>query len=309
MRQRGSATSTQSHRAKRRAYGSIPSASIPQIGSAMRATIQSAFQESLVCFGVFELNLHTGELRKQGLRVKLNQQAFKVLAALLGRPGEMRTREELRQRLWPNNTFVDFEHNLNKLIHAVREALGDSATNPRFIETIAGQGYRFVPIPQSGAEKRRAPDELESIAVLPFTLACTEPDMPFVASRLTASVINALSRESSARVLAYNTVRNYATAPGTPRAMGEELGVQAVVLGEILRRNDEAIIQIELIDTADGAQLWGLHLKQNWPDLPRVTDQIALDIVRKLKAAIHAKGNRLYQNAQYRTKQEVKRAV
>src|SRR5712691_2418450 len=96
-------------------------------------------------FGVFEISPRTSELRKHGLKVKLGQQAFKLLLLLLERRGETRTREELRQQLWPSNTFVDFEHSLNKAMHLLRQALGDSASNPRYIETIAGQGYRFIP--------------------------------------------------------------------------------------------------------------------------------------------------------------------
>ena len=95
-------------------------------------------------FGVFEADLHTGELRKNGMKVRLQEQPFQVLAALLERPGEMVAREELRQRLWPADTFVDFDHSLNTAINKLREALGDSAGSPRFIETLARRGYRFL---------------------------------------------------------------------------------------------------------------------------------------------------------------------
>ncbi|HKC80193.1 MAG TPA: tetratricopeptide repeat protein [Gemmatimonadaceae bacterium] len=95
-------------------------------------------------FGVFELDLRAGELRKRGLRVRLQEQPFQVLAILLEHGGEVVTREELQKQLWPANTFVDFEHGLNKAINKIREALGDSATSPRFVETVARRGYRFV---------------------------------------------------------------------------------------------------------------------------------------------------------------------
>src|SRR5215470_15463447 len=97
-------------------------------------------------FGVFEFNPQADELRKWGVKVRVGPQACKVLGLLLERPGQVRTREELRQRLWATDTFVDFEHSLNKAVHALRVALGDSATSPRYIETIANQGYRFIPI-------------------------------------------------------------------------------------------------------------------------------------------------------------------
>jgi TolB-like protein/DNA-binding winged helix-turn-helix (wHTH) protein/Tfp pilus assembly protein PilF len=94
-------------------------------------------------FGVFEADLRTGELTKLGKRVRLQGQPFQLLAMLLEKPGELVTREELRERLWPK-TIVDFDHGLNKAISKVREALGDSAENPRFIETVASRGYRFL---------------------------------------------------------------------------------------------------------------------------------------------------------------------
>jgi TolB-like protein/DNA-binding winged helix-turn-helix (wHTH) protein/Flp pilus assembly protein TadD len=96
------------------------------------------------CFGVFELDLRAGELRKRGLRVRLQQQPFQVLAMLLEHPGQVVGREELQKKLWPADTFVDFDHGLNKAINKIREALGDSAESPRFVETVARRGYRFL---------------------------------------------------------------------------------------------------------------------------------------------------------------------
>jgi TolB-like protein/DNA-binding winged helix-turn-helix (wHTH) protein/Flp pilus assembly protein TadD len=95
-------------------------------------------------FGVFDLDLQAGELRKHGLRIRLQEQPFEVLAMLLERPGEVVTREELQKKLWPADTFVDFNHGLNKAINKVREALSDSAESPRFVETVARRGYRFL---------------------------------------------------------------------------------------------------------------------------------------------------------------------
>ncbi len=95
-------------------------------------------------FGVFELDLRAGEMRKNGLRVRIQEQPFQVLAMLIGHPGEVVTREELQKKLWPADTFVDFDHGLNKAINKIREALGDSAESPRFVETVARRGYRFL---------------------------------------------------------------------------------------------------------------------------------------------------------------------
>src|SRR3954463_2934581 len=102
-------------------------------------------------FGAFEADAATGELRRQGLRIKLNAQPFQVLLMLLERPGELVTREEIAQRLWPEGTFVDSDHGVNSAVNRIREALGDTASNPRFVETLARRGYRFVaPVEQIG---------------------------------------------------------------------------------------------------------------------------------------------------------------
>jgi DNA-binding winged helix-turn-helix (wHTH) protein len=105
-------------------------------------------------FSVFEANVATGELRKSGMRVRLQDQPFAVLVVLLNRAGELVTREELRQQLWPADTFVDFDHSLNTAINKLRETLGDSATSPRFVETVARRGYRFIAPVQVVEESR-----------------------------------------------------------------------------------------------------------------------------------------------------------
>ena len=101
-------------------------------------------EKQTVRFGAFEVDLHAGELRKSGIRIRLADQPLHILALLLEHPGELVTREELRQRLWPAHTFVDFENGLNAAVKRLREALGDSATNPRYIETVPRHGYRFI---------------------------------------------------------------------------------------------------------------------------------------------------------------------
>jgi DNA-binding winged helix-turn-helix (wHTH) protein len=106
-----------------------------------------------VRFSTFEVNLQTGELRQRGQKVKLQEQPLQVLAALLERPGELVSREELRSKLWPADTFVDFDHGLNAAIKRLRDALGESADAPVFIETLARRGYRFIaPVNGSAAQ-------------------------------------------------------------------------------------------------------------------------------------------------------------
>ncbi len=108
------------------------------------STPQASPAGRVLRFGVFEADLTAAELRKSGVRIRLQEQPFQVLAYLLEHPGEVVSREELRQRLWPSDTFVDFDHSLNTAVNKLREALGDSATSPRYVETLARRGYRFV---------------------------------------------------------------------------------------------------------------------------------------------------------------------
>ena len=111
-----------------------------------------------VRFGVYEADLLSGELRKNGNLVRLQEQPFHVLTLLLERPGEMVTREELRAKLWPSDTFVDFDHSLNTAVNKLREALGDAASNPRFVQTVARRGYRFIaPLHDNGGSLVAAP--------------------------------------------------------------------------------------------------------------------------------------------------------
>jgi DNA-binding winged helix-turn-helix (wHTH) protein len=105
--------------------------------------------KQVIRFGTFEVDPRAGELRRNGSRVKLQDQPFQVLLALVAKPGDVVTREELRAKLWPADTFVDFDHGLNAAVKRLRDALGDTAENPRFIETLAKRGYRFL-VPLQG---------------------------------------------------------------------------------------------------------------------------------------------------------------
>jgi cholera toxin transcriptional activator len=121
-------------------------------------------EKKTIRFGAFALDLVAGELRKSGMRLRLQGQPFQVLVLLLERAGEVVTREELRQSLWPSDTFVDFDHSLNTAINKLRDTLGDSASSPRYIETLSRRGYRFIaPVhPNEPAEQdidRHTPDQ------------------------------------------------------------------------------------------------------------------------------------------------------
>ena len=112
---------------------------------------------AILRFGAFELDLRAAELRKKGVRIKLQEQPFHVLTVLLEHPGEIVTREQLRSEVWSADTFVDFDNSLSTAVNKLREALGDFADNPRFIETLPRRGYRFIaPVTSAGQEPAAA---------------------------------------------------------------------------------------------------------------------------------------------------------
>jgi DNA-binding winged helix-turn-helix (wHTH) protein len=164
-------------------------------------------------FGAFEADAATGELRRQGVRVRLNAQPFQVLMMLLDQPGQLLTREEISRELWPDGTYVDYEHGVNSAVNRIREALGDTASNPRFVETLARRGYRFVaPVerisiaeeqPQTASEPRTAvpaPSEETELRAGPAVVSEQSeaiPLTPFLASpqelpRTSHTVVQAL---------------------------------------------------------------------------------------------------------------------
>jgi cholera toxin transcriptional activator len=113
-------------------------------GRAIMPLPPSNREARLLRFGVFEVDLDAGELRKKGARIRLQEQPFQVLTMLLQNAGQVVTRDQLREKIWPADTFVDFDHSLNTAINKIRESLGDSASSPRFVETLARRGYRFI---------------------------------------------------------------------------------------------------------------------------------------------------------------------
>jgi cholera toxin transcriptional activator len=135
--------------------------------------------DRLLRFGIFEVDLAAGELRRSGKRIRLQEQPFQVLVTLLENAGRVVTRDDLRQKIWPADTFVDFDHSLNTAVNKIRESLGDSATSPRFVETLARRGYRFIAPVDGRVERNEA-----VILIPPATGAFTEasPSSPVPAS-------------------------------------------------------------------------------------------------------------------------------
>src|SRR5512136_1153563 len=184
-----------------------------------------------VRFGVFELDLRAGELRRCGVKLKLQDKPFALLAILLERPGEVVTREELREKLWPADTFVDFDHSLSIAVHKVRTILGDNADNPRFIETLARRGYRFVAPVHTRTLNGEAPRRM--IAVLPFVNLGGDPQQEYFVDGMTEEMITQLGRLNPRRlgVIARASAMAYRQTQKPIPEIGYELGVEHILQG------------------------------------------------------------------------------
>jgi TolB-like protein len=200
----------------------------------------------------------------------------------------MRTRKEIQQRLWPANTFVDFEHGLNKVVHSLREALRESAANPRFIETVAAKGYRFLP--QFVERSAAAADPSSSttvggVAVLPIATKVDE-ELIHLGSRITSCLIDEISAIAGVRVMAEGTVKSRNLEGVDPQRAGESLGVRTVLSGELTQHDTVLFLRVELIDVADGAQLCGAHVEKIAQPGMHCEDKFAREILRQIKPVL-----------------------
>ena len=238
-------------------------------------------------FGVFEFDCRLGELLKAGRRVKLQGQPIQILSVLLERRGELVTREELQKRLWPADTFVDFEHSLNAAVKRLRQALEDSADEPRFVETLARRGYRFIARAEVETDVtddiRATQANVRSLAVLPFANVGGDPETEYVSDGLTECLINNLSQLSGVRVIARTTAFRYKSKEIDPREVGRALGVEALLVGRVGQRDESLFVSAELVDAEDGWQLWGEQYSRRLSDMLEVQSEISRQITERLR--------------------------
>jgi TolB-like protein len=225
-----------------------------------------------VRFGTFEVDLEGRRLLKRGMPVSLREQSFQVLAALMERPGEIVTREELRRRLWSSDTFVDFEVALNSAVSRLRDALGDSANSPSFIETIPKRGYRFVvPIPKRPA-----------VAVMPFVNQTGDVKDEYFSDGLTDELIRALSRVEGLRVTAGSVVFRFKGQRCDARQIGNELGVETVLEGSVWRTGDRIRISVSLVGVKDGFNMWAQRFDSNLGDVFTIQDEVCAAVAEAM---------------------------
>jgi len=235
---------------------------------------------TLYRFGAFELDVRTGELRKRGIRLSLQEQPLRILGALLERPGDIVSREDLCRRLWPQGTFVDFEHSLNAAVRRLRVTLGDTAETPRFIETVHRRGYRFLAWP--GALGTTALTALPRGAVAPARLSV----MPFVSFNsefrhgrfsegLTEETITQVARLCPAHVavLARTSLMN----------------ADYILEGSIRREGDRVRIIAHLIESESQTHMWAATYDRVITDVLTVQTEVADEIARAVVDALNAR--------------------
>ena len=272
----------------------------------------------VVRFADFEVHLRTREIRKNGMPIKLTGHPFDVLAALVARPGELITRDELRQRLWADSSFVDFDNNLNNAVNRLRRALGDSAEDPRFVETLPRLGYRFLSTVEPAESGNRRTRLLRSFAfaamvlivatvawlgfrpvdtglpdrvmlvVLPFENLGSNPAEDYLSDGLTEELILQLSRIDSQRlgIIARTTAMKYRGTPKSVAEIGDELGVDYVVEGSVRRGGDTVRITAQLIRVGDETHLWAESYDREPGDLLALEHQVARAVAGQIQVAV-----------------------
>lgn len=246
--------------------------------------MQEAAQTARVLrFGVFEVDLRAGELRKHGLKIKLQEKPFQVLTTLLEQPGNVITREELRRRLWPEDTFVDFEHSINIALNKLRVALSDSAKNPRFVETLARRGYRFVAPVDKRVQASPSSGKV-MLAVLPFENLSNDPSQNYFSEGLTEEMITQLGRmhPRSLGVIARSTAMHYKGTEKRADQIGQELGVGYILEGSVRRAIDRVRITVQLIQVSDETHLWAETYDRKLADVLDIQREVARRIAKSL---------------------------
>jgi TolB-like protein/DNA-binding winged helix-turn-helix (wHTH) protein/Flp pilus assembly protein TadD len=289
-------------------------------------------------FDVFELDTHAGELRKRGVKLRLQGQPLQVLATLLNRPGDLVTREELRTQIWQSDTFVDFDHSLHNAIARLRETLGDSAESPRYIETLPRRGYRFI-APVDGIPARPvtslpsrggAPagrDRIQSLAVLPLEDLSGHAGEDYFADSMTEAVITSLAKIKALRVISRTSAMQYKGARKSLRQIARELNVDAVLEGSVLRSDGRIRINAQLIHAATDHHLWAESYERDYRDILALQSEIAREVASQIQILltpeererlgevrrINPEAHELYLKARYfwnkRTEENVRKAL
>jgi TolB-like protein len=248
----------------------------------------------VVRFGPFEVDTSAGEVRKHGRRLRLQDKPFRVLEALLEHPGEVVGRDALRTRLWPADTFVDFDTGLNSAVNKVRRALGDSAATPHYIETLGRRGYRFVATIDA-APAVRAPSMLgwapaapavSSLAVLPLANLSGNHQEDYFCDGMTEAVTGQIAGIRSLHVISRQSASRYKGSRLPLPVIARELGVDALVEGSALRAGGRVRIEVRLVHGSSDRYLWSGRWERELSDVLMVQSEIAAAVGQAVAATI-----------------------
>ncbi|HYL83149.1 MAG TPA: winged helix-turn-helix domain-containing protein [Candidatus Angelobacter sp.] len=231
---------------------------------------------SVVIFGAFEVNLQTREVRKHGLRIRLEEKPFRILEMLIGNAGRVVKRDALCAKLWPD-THVGFEHSLNTAVNKLRDLLGDSAQNPRFVETVPRLGYRFIaPVTRPAGSGGLTSKKL--LVVLPFENLCGGQAEDVFADGLTEEMISHLGRLSPKRlgVIARTSAIQYKAPKKSIGKIAEELRVDYVLEGSVRCEGRRRVrITGQLIEAREQTHLWSASYNRELRDSLEVQSEVA----------------------------------
>src|SRR5215510_4439948 len=239
-------------------------------------------------FGSFELDLRSRDLRNGSTRMRLQEQPFEILRLMLERAGDVVTREELRQRLWPDGTFVDFEHSLNAAIKRLRATLGDDADEPKFVETVPRRGYRFIArtteTEAGGSQARCAPAPRVRLAVLPFSNLSDDSSQEYFSDGRTEELIAQLGPlcRGQVGIIARWSSMYFKGSLQRAREIGEALHADYLLEGSTRRDGSRVRITVRLIETASEAELWSETFDRNVSDWLSVQADVAGRVARSL---------------------------
>ena len=245
-------------------------------------------------FGAFDVDLSAGRLQKHGVRVPLRKQSFEILASLIQSPGTVVTRDELRRKLWPDEVFVDFENGLNSAIGRLRQALGDSADRPLYIETLPRFGYRFIGSVSAPVDRPTpTPHRASRIVVLPFLNSSADPAQDYLSEAMTDEVIGALAElaPDSLAVIARTTAMHYKGTHKDVARIARELSVDYVVEGAVRPDGARIVVNTQLIQVSDQAHIWAGRYETTLGDIFYLRRTIAETIAARLQIPSAAAGS------------------
>jgi TolB-like protein len=245
----------------------------------------------IIRFGVFAVDLRSGELYKSGVKTKIQEKPFQLLAALLERPGEPVMKDELREKLWAADVFVDFDSSLKIALSKLREALGDSAKNPRFVETVPRRGYRFIApverdLPQRFVSASRS--ERVKVAVLPFCNMSGDSGQECFSDGVTEEIISRLGslNPQQVAVIARASAMRYKRSDKGIDQIGQELGVDYVIEGSVLHADQRVRITGGLVQVSDQTYVWAKSYEREFSDVLTLQRGVAEAMAKEIQVVL-----------------------